>query len=140
MIRQTKIENWKRRYLFNTTVHTPTLDPMALDQLRPFKGHDGGSLLGNLIEVYLELLPGRVGSLLKAHQDGDAQAVFKIAHTLKSTSASLGAYRLQGFCQRLEDAGRIEDLSGTVDVLSSFEAEALKVRDALLEEQKRLRS
>lgn len=116
----------------------PTLDPLALDQLRPFKGHDGGSLLGNLIQVYLEQLPSRVDGLLKAHLEGDARSVFKIAHTLKSTSASLGAYGLQSLCQRFEDAGRQEDLLAAGSLIPLFEAETSKVRDALLDEQKRL--
>jgi HPt (histidine-containing phosphotransfer) domain-containing protein len=121
-------------------MHTPTLDHLALDQLRPFKGHDGGSLLGNLIKVYLELLPERVEGLLKAHQEGDAQSVFKIAHTLKSTSASLGAYKLQGLCQRFEDAGRQDDLSATESLLALFNSETSTVRAALLDEQERLGS
>ncbi|MBL0210004.1 MAG: Hpt domain-containing protein [Holophagaceae bacterium] len=119
-------------------MNAPTLDPLALDQLRPFKGHDGGSLLGNLIQVYLEQLPDRVEGLLKAHGEGDARSVFKIAHTLKSTSASLGAYGLQGLCQRLEDAGRLDELPGTAGLIPLFQAEAAKVRAALLDEQKRL--
>jgi two-component system, sensor histidine kinase and response regulator len=119
-------------------MNSQTLDPLALDQLRPFKGHDGGSLLGNLIQVYLDQLPGRVEGLMKAHQEGDAHSVFKIAHTLKSTSASLGAYQLQSLCQCLEDAGRNEDLLGTKSLLPKFETESSKVRDALLDEQKRL--
>ena len=119
-------------------MNTPILDPLALDQLRPFRGHDGGSLLGNLIQVYLDMLPARVEGLMKAHQEGDAHSVFKIAHTLKSTSASLGAYQLQGLCQRFEDAGRQEDLRATGSLIPLFEAETSKVRDALLDEQKRL--
>ena len=119
-------------------MNIPTLDPLALDQLRPFKGHDGGSLLGNLIQIYLDQLPGCVEGLLKAHQEGDAHSVFRIAHTLKSTSASLGAYQLQGLCQRLEDAGRKEDLLGTESLLPMLETEISKVRAALLDEQKRL--
>ena len=119
-------------------MNPPTLDPLALDQLRPFKGHDGGSLLQNLIQIYLDQLPDRVEGLMKAHQDGDAHSVFKIAHTLKSTSASLGAYRLQGLCQSLEDAGRLQDLPGTMSLLPLFQIEASKVRTALLDEQQRL--
>lgn len=119
-------------------MNTPTLDPLALDQLRPFKGRDGGSLLGNLIQVYLDQLPGWVDGLLKAHQEGGAHSVFKIAHTLKSTSASLGAYTLQGLCQRFEDAGRLEDLSSTESLLPMFETETSKVRAALSDEQNRL--
>lgn len=121
-------------------MHPPTLDPLALDQLRPFKGHDGGSLLGNLIQVYLDQLPGCVAGLFKAHQEGDAHSVFKIAHTLKSTSASLGAYDLQALCQRFEVAGRQEALQGTEALLPIFETEISKVRAALLEEQKKLAS
>lgn len=117
---------------------SPTLDPLALDQLRPFKGQDGHSLLGNLIAVYLEQLPGRVEELFKAHREGDAHTVFKIAHTLKSTSASLGAYQLQGLCQRLEDAGRKGNLSETESELLAFKTETAKVREALLDEQNRL--
>ncbi|MBL0314016.1 MAG: Hpt domain-containing protein [Holophagaceae bacterium] len=117
---------------------TPILDPLALDQLRPFKGHEGGSLLGNLIQVYLDLLPNRVEGLLAAHQEGDANSVFKIAHTLKSTSASLGAYQLQGMCQRFEDAGRLDNLAGIADLIPMFEAETAKVKAALLDEQKKL--
>ncbi len=117
---------------------TPTLDPLALDQLRPYKGHDGGSLLGNLIQVYLEQLPSRVDGLLKAHQAGDAHSVFKIAHMLKSTSASLGAYALQNLCQRFEDSGRMEALSDSANLLAVFEAETAKVRTALLAEQQKL--
>ncbi len=128
----------KSRYRLITPMNAPTLDPLALDQLRPFKGHDGSSLLGNLIQIYLDQLPGCVEGLLKAQQEGDAHSVFRIAHTLKSTSASLGAYQLQGLCQRLEDAGRKEDLLGTESLLPMFETEISKVRDALLDEQKRL--
>ncbi len=117
---------------------SPTLDPLALNQLRPFKGHDGVSLLGNLIQVYLDQLPGRVDGLLQAHREGDFHAVFKIAHTLKSSSASLGAYKLQSLCQRFEDSGRMEDFSGTESLLPLFKAESSKVRDALIDEQKRL--
>ncbi len=111
---------------------------MALDQLRPYKGHDGGSLLGNLIQIYLEQLPGRVEGLRLAHLRGDVAGVFKVAHMLKSTSASLGAYSLQAFCQRFEDAGRRHDLDGTAALLDPFEAEAAKVRAALLEAQGKL--
>lgn len=119
-------------------MNAPTLDPLALDQLRPFKGHDGGSLLGNLIQVYLDQLPDRVDGLLKAHQEGDAHSVFKIAHTLKSTSASLGAYGLQSLCQRFEDAGRQEDLSGTGSLIPQFKTETSRVWAALMDEQQRL--
>lgn len=119
---------------------TPTLDPLALDQLRPFKGHDGGSLLGNLIQIYLDQLPANVEGLRQALLDGDAHSVFKIAHTLKSTSASLGAYALQGLCQRFEDAGRKEDLSAIESFQAMFETETSKVRAALLDEQKKIRT
>ncbi len=124
--------------LIQTAMTTQTLDPLALDQLRPFKGHDGGSLLGNLIQVYLDQLPGRVEGLLKAYQEGDVHSVFKIAHMLKSTSASLGAYALQNLCQRFEDSSREEDLSGIESLLAVFEAETSKVKTALLDEQQKL--
>ncbi len=116
----------------------PILDPNALDQLRPFHGHDGGSLLGNLIEIYLEQLPNRLDGLVRAAREGDAPSVFRIAHMLKSTSASLGAYTLQALCQRFEDAGRMEQLDGVVPLLVEFEAQATRVKAALEAEQRKL--
>ena len=118
----------------------PTLDPIALDQIRPFKGHDGGSLLANLIQIYLDQLPVRVEGLCTAYRDADAHGVFKIAHMLKSTSASLGAYRLQALCQKFEDAGREDNLAETSHQLEDFLAETTKVKTALLEEQRKLDS
>lgn len=125
-------------YRFKVPMETPALDPFALDQLRPFKGHDGGSLLGNLIEIYLDQLPARVEGICNACRDGDAQATFKIAHMLKSTSASLGAYTLQALCQKFEEAGRKENLEDTGHLLPSFLAETSRVRTALLDEKRKL--
>lgn len=121
-------------------MESPTLDPFALDQLRPFKGNDGGSLLSNLIQIYLDQLPVRVEALCNAYRDEDSHAAFKIAHMLKSTSASLGAYHLQALCQKFEDAGRKEHLAETSDLLEDFLAETTKVKTALLEEQRKLDS
>ena len=44
--------------------------------------------------------------LLAAATDHDCGAIVRPAHTLKSTSATLGAMRLSAICREIEAAGR----------------------------------
>lgn len=54
------------------------------------------------IEVYLGELPGRVAAIAQALLEGDARGVKAVAHSLKSSSAMLGAIPLSEMCAQLE--------------------------------------
>ena len=62
---------------------------------------------------------------------GDAEALKREAHNLKSSSANLGALRLSGFCKDLEIIGRSGDLQGAQELMERAEAEFERVRTAL---------
>lgn len=65
-----------------------------------------------LIGIYLETTPESLETLEQALAKGDCTAVHMTAHTLKSSSANMGAARLSDLCRQLETAsgdGNLED-------------------------------
>ncbi|MFM9941451.1 MAG: response regulator [Hyphomicrobiaceae bacterium] len=93
------------------------------------------SLLSRLIETYLNYAPKAVAQL-RTHVDGsNANGVKTAAHSLKSSSANVGAMGLSGLCRELETLTRIEGAEVTADcaeLVRRIEAEFAKVEAALL--------
>ncbi|HEY9646471.1 MAG TPA: PAS domain-containing protein [Chroococcidiopsis sp.] len=92
------------------TSHAPTpsqldiasaLDPAALQQLRDEIGQDD-AILVDLIECYLDDAPTLLDSIQTALEQNDAIALKRAAHTLKSSSATLGAKLFACQCAELE--------------------------------------
>ena len=65
-------------------------------------GLDMPEVLADLLETYLTESRSLVDSLLAAHQVGDSDAMMRPVHSLKSSSASVGAMRLSSLCADLE--------------------------------------
>jgi histidine phosphotransfer protein HptB len=86
-----------------------------------------------LIETYLADAPQQLSAIDAAAASGDAAALVRPAHTLKSSSATVGAQRLAGLSRRLETAGRSGTLAGesTRDDLAALPAEWAATADAL---------
>jgi HPt (histidine-containing phosphotransfer) domain-containing protein len=66
---------------------------------------------GNLLIGYLEAAPGLIREIEAGILDGDAQQVILPAHSLKSSSANVGAMKLSALANRLELAARQGDLA-----------------------------
>ena len=86
------------------------------------------AFLAELIVSYLSDSPPLFDEMARAAAGGDAAALRRAAHTLKSTSASLGALRLSAICREIENAAiRGELLPARV---ADAAAEYRDVRDA----------
>ena len=88
------------RFILDHTKASPALDRLRL------VGADGTSLLCKLIGMFLSDTPDRLAALATAIERGDAAEVRLIAHTLKSSSALLGAGLLSSRFALLESAAR----------------------------------
>ena len=98
------------------------MDAAALDRLRELdpQGHNG--LLERVVKAFQDSLARLMPQLRDALAAGDAKGVRHVAHTLKSSSASIGALRLSRLCAELEAAvrgGESEGLRERVDALGS---------------------
>jgi HPt (histidine-containing phosphotransfer) domain-containing protein len=100
-----------------TTDGALVLDPGVIAELRAATGDDD-AFISELIESYLAEGQANVDSLSAAAAHSDLALFTRAAHTLKSTSATVGAMRLSELCRGLEESarnGRAEGLSGEVE-------------------------
>ena len=111
-----------------------SVDFSVLVALRELQGEGEPDILNELIELFLDEVPTQLKALGEAAQMGETQSVERIAHTLKGSSASMGALRMEALCAELEEAGRSEDLSAVSGQISRLEEEFGRVR-AVLEKE-----
>jgi PAS domain S-box-containing protein len=78
----------------------PRLDPTRLQGLRELGRLGGSDLLGSVVARFRQQL--LLTALHQALESGDRNALSLHAHTLKGTSAALGALRLSRLCGELE--------------------------------------
>ena len=103
-------------------------DQAVVDELRAAIGGDD-EFVRDLVATYIEEALLHLDGLEAAAQANDVAAMVRPAHTLKSSSASIGAMRLASICRDIETAGR-EGRSGgmvaAVDLVRSTWTETLE--------------
>jgi len=112
----------------------PLLEQHALDKLRALQRPDKPNILGKIIRLYLENSSGLITSVRKSVKQGDGVALCDAAHSLKSSSANLGAIQLAAVCKELEDMGRERRTDGTRVLMDRIESEYQSARAALVGE------
>jgi CheY-like chemotaxis protein/HPt (histidine-containing phosphotransfer) domain-containing protein len=119
------------------------LDKTTIDYLKSLRRGDGPSVLERAVGMYLENAPTVLEELRRAIAGGDASAVWKIAHSLKSSSASLGAKQLAQHIGDMEGRARQNDLveadSRLVRIETEFQKVSSALRETLREEKKKCR-
>jgi HPt (histidine-containing phosphotransfer) domain-containing protein len=108
----------------------PTLDTAALADLLETIGDDP-EFMAELVDTYLADSPGLFAELRAGLASGDATAVRRAAHTLKSTSASFGATRLAALGREMEAAADTGDLAAVASRVETAETEFEAVAVAL---------
>jgi HPt (histidine-containing phosphotransfer) domain-containing protein len=91
----------------------PTLDEGVLTELTESTAGDIG-FVRELVETYLADTPAQLEAMTSAVEADDADALVRPAHTLKSSSATVGAMRLSSVARELEMAGRAGTLEASV--------------------------
>jgi len=103
-------------------------DAAALERLRRF---GGAALLGKMIDLFLVAAPERIGRARQAAAAGDGEGAERALHSLKSSSAQLGAMHMQRLSEEGERRAHDGSLDGLVGLMSELEAELARVRDWL---------
>jgi two-component system, sensor histidine kinase and response regulator len=107
-----------------------TLDHTCLDAIRAI-GKDGSSLLQRVLGTFLRETPERFAELRATAARSDLDNVRRVAHTLKSTTAQVGAKRLSELIRIIEAGaplGRVPD----EHALGELDAEYARVEAFLL--------
>jgi signal transduction histidine kinase/DNA-binding response OmpR family regulator len=81
---------------------SPAIDLKVLQELQAIGREQNRDVLFEIIDIYLEDAPRLLQTMREAGTAGLASALQQAAHTLKSTSAAVGATHLADICQGLE--------------------------------------
>ncbi len=111
------------------------VDPKALHKLQDMLGEPASEALAEVIDSYLENAPKLIEAIRTAVSCQDAASLQQAAHTLKSSSAALGATTLSQLCQELEAIGQAGTVISGTERVSQLEAEYEEVRTALQAER-----
>ena len=98
------------------------LDATALARLRDLDPGGRAGLLNRVLQTYTQSLQRMLAQWRAARSAGDATVMRHIAHTLKSSSASVGALGLSALCAEVEARlleGRREDIETQLDLLTA---------------------
>jgi len=90
-----------------------------------------GGEFGDLVRVYLEDAPQRIAAIEVAAASGDAAAQVAPAHTLKSSSANIGATALSELARQIEHAARAGVPIGPGEVAAGIRPEYERVATEL---------
>ena len=88
------------------TTPAPTLDAGALARLRELDPDGRAGVLPRVLRTFDASLTQALAATALAGQRGDTAELRRLAHTLKSSSASVGALELSLACARLEALAR----------------------------------
>ena len=110
---------------------SPLLDEAALDRIRALEKPDRPSILGKMIDVYLNNTSSQLQALRETIAGRDPVAMHKVAHSLKSSSATLGALALGSLFRDLEEKGRENSIDGAETILLEIEEQFQLVEAAL---------
>ncbi|NEO83897.1 MAG: response regulator [Spirulina sp. SIO3F2] len=117
---------------------SPVLDPVVLDELRVIGGDAADELLCDLFDAYLEDSVDLLQQIENSLANQDAHQLQHAAHTLKSSSASLGANGFAKICQTLESLGRQGTTVGGDQNLPELLAQYEQVKQAIQAEREKL--
>jgi PAS domain S-box-containing protein len=109
-----------------------TLNAIVLQNLREIDA------LEESIDLYLQETPKLLAKLHQSVLERDATALKDAAHSLKSTSAALGAFPLSSMSARIEVLSRTGDLEKAIALVPQLEHEYHKVETAFTAERQTL--
>lgn len=109
------------------------LDAAALANLAQLDPTGANKLMQRVLTTYRSSMARLLAQLAQARAQGDVAAMRLVSHTLKSSSASVGALALSALCSDAERALREGRLDVVPSLLDQMVAESARVDAAVLQ-------
>ncbi|MBA5690296.1 hybrid sensor histidine kinase/response regulator [Rugamonas apoptosis] len=113
------------------TAARDSINRQALDNIRALSPTNGNALLERVLQAYVNDTPTHLLTLRQAIAAADADNLRKAAHSLKASSANVGAEALALACKEMELLGRNGSTAGAADLLAGMEREFQAVHQSL---------
>lgn len=95
----------------NETQNAPAINPTRLEQIRELDSVGGHQLVHKILQAFLDSAEGYIKQLEQAILDADTDGLRRSAHTLKSSSANIGAESLSSIFKQLEVFGQSGEIA-----------------------------
>ncbi|MBL0699751.1 MAG: response regulator [Desulfosarcina sp.] len=112
------------------------LEKEALAKIRALQREGVPDILNKVIGLYLESSPDLIQSIKESVRQGNSSLLHEAAHSLKSSSANLGAMRMAAICKELENMGRNARSADATSLINAVATEYKQVTNALQQEIK----
>jgi two-component system, sensor histidine kinase and response regulator len=113
---------------------TASLDLAPLEQLRQLETFGEPSFVASLCQEFLLDTPMRIQRMIDALKRGELGVLEREAHSLKSSSASIGAMQMSTLCATIESVARARNVVGVEQLLEQLSQELPRVESALRQE------
>ncbi len=108
----------------------PVIDAATFAELKTTVGAD---FIGELIDAYLDDTPRLINELVESLAQQDATKFGRTAHSIKSSSASLGALLFSALARELEMIGKQGSLAGVEPKVEQLKMNYVQVQQKLKE-------
>jgi len=107
------------------------IDRSVLASLRELQEEGEPDIIAEVSGLFIKHAPEKISAIVQAVERGDAKGLQMAAHSLKSSSAYVGAMHLSAMSKELEQMGRTGVIEGVKDKAEMLKEEYVRVLAAL---------
>lgn len=107
------------------------IDQQAIENLRALNPGDNDEFLREITGIFLEDTPQRIAELDQSLAAGDVPKFTRAAHSIKGSSANMGALALKAVAEQLENHSRTQGLTNVNELVGKVKAEFGRAQAAL---------
>jgi two-component system, sensor histidine kinase and response regulator len=112
---------------------TSAIDQNAIDKIRAIPGRNGESLFARVVSQFSQTAPSLVSTMRAQCEARDAEALWRCAHSLKSSAAALGAAHVSRRCAEIELLARERGAIPGLESLEALDADLAAAQSCLQE-------
>ena len=109
------------------------VDPSALEVYREIMGDETDAFIADILNSFYTNARDLIASLDRTLEENDVEGFVRAVHTLKTTTATVGARRVSGLAVDLEARGGTEPLPDLLPLLSelkeAYEEAEIKLKE-----------
>ncbi len=109
------------------------IDLAAIDKIRGIHGNNNTSLFERVVSQFADTAPSLAAAIRTQCDAGDTEALWRAAHSLKSSAAALGARRVSERCAQIESLAREAGIIPVRGLIDALDADLVAAQSGLRE-------
>ena len=124
--------NLNRKHLFMPPLEELMEDARIFDKKILMETFDNDEdLISEILDSFIAAVPRYLSELQKSMKENNCEAVFRMAHTIKGSSANIAAYGIREVALQIEMAGKNGEIEKAESHFEKLEEEFARLEAAL---------